>query len=42
MEYHLDICTREEPGLLPMRAGHDVRCWLYEDGEGHRAPRKQG
>jgi oligopeptide/dipeptide ABC transporter ATP-binding protein len=42
IEYHLDICTRLEPGLLPLRAGHDVRCWLYEDGEGHQAPLRQG
>jgi oligopeptide/dipeptide ABC transporter ATP-binding protein len=42
IEYHLDICTREEPGLLAIRPGHDVRCWLYEDGEGHQAPLKQG
>jgi oligopeptide/dipeptide ABC transporter ATP-binding protein len=42
MEYHLDICTRQEPSLMAIRADHDVRCWLYEDGEGHLAPLKRG
>lgn len=40
VEYNLDLCTQIEPELLPVRQGHIVRCWLYQDnGEmGHRAP----
>ena len=25
----LEICTREEPTLMPQSEGHKVRCWLY-------------
>lgn len=38
-EHALEICTREEPALHETEGGHKVRCWLYQDGEGHRAPR---
>ena len=27
-EHNLDICTREEPQLVPVAAQHTVRCWL--------------
>lgn len=37
-QYGLNICTQVEPELLPVRAGHTVRCWLYQDNENHRAP----
>jgi oligopeptide/dipeptide ABC transporter ATP-binding protein len=37
-QYGLEICTREEPGLLEVEQNHSVRCWLYQDYEGHRAP----
>jgi oligopeptide/dipeptide ABC transporter ATP-binding protein len=39
-EYQLSICTQEEPELLPVTLRHSVRCWLYQDHEGHRAPLK--
>ena len=26
----LEICTQEEPGLLPVAPGHKARCWLYQ------------
>jgi peptide/nickel transport system ATP-binding protein/oligopeptide transport system ATP-binding protein len=26
----MEICRKEEPGLIEERAGHLVRCWLYE------------
>ena len=29
VEHNLTICTEEEPELLPMAPGHNVRCWLY-------------
>ena len=39
-KYGLTICTETKPDLRPARAGHLVRCWLYQDAEeqGHRAP----
>lgn len=30
VEKRLDICTQEEPRLLPIAPGHKVRCWLYQ------------
>ncbi len=36
-EYGLTICTDKEPSLIEHTPGHKVRCWLYEDGEGHSA-----
>ncbi len=39
-EYGLSICTEKEPNLVQLSKGHKVRCWLYEDSEGHRAPLK--
>jgi oligopeptide/dipeptide ABC transporter ATP-binding protein len=38
VEHELDICTDENPDLITTRPGHDVRCWLYQDHDGHRAP----
>lgn len=38
LEYGLNICTKSDPDLLPVQFGHMVRCWLYADGEGHKAP----
>ena len=38
LEYKLQICTGLEPDLIPASPGHLVRCWLYQDGDGHRAP----
>ncbi len=40
VEHGLEICTRIEPGLLPVEKDHDVRCWLYHDydAEGFKAP----
>ncbi|HYM83000.1 MAG TPA: hypothetical protein VEY67_02465, partial [Candidatus Dormibacteraeota bacterium] len=30
------LATEEHPSLLEVARGHDVRCWLYHDEEGHR------
>ncbi len=40
-EYDLPICHEVEAHLEPVEAGHQVRCWLYQDDaeRTHRAPR---
>jgi len=38
VKYGLEICQRHEPALVSIQHEHDVRCWLYLDYEGHRAP----
>ena len=30
IEQNLEICTQEEPALLPAEPRHAVRCWLYQ------------
>ncbi|RMF41478.1 MAG: ABC transporter ATP-binding protein [Anaerolineae bacterium] len=39
IEHNLAICTEVEPDLLDIGEGHLVRCWLYQDYEGHQAPK---
>ena len=31
IEEGIDNAFDEHPSLLPVRAGHDVRCWIYHD-----------
>jgi oligopeptide/dipeptide ABC transporter ATP-binding protein len=38
VENQLTLCATEVPDLQEVIPGHKVRCWLYQDGEGHRAP----
>jgi oligopeptide/dipeptide ABC transporter ATP-binding protein len=38
VKYELDICNHLEPDLLEIKPGHLVRCWLYQNADGHRAP----
>jgi oligopeptide/dipeptide ABC transporter ATP-binding protein len=33
------IAPEVHPALRPVRAGHDVRCWLYHDAAGNLMPR---
>ncbi len=40
VEHDLSICTEMEPDLIPIFHEHNVRCWLYQDYEGHTAPLK--
>ena len=41
-EYQLNICTQVEPELFANRENNiAVRCWLYQDFEGHKAPMKE-
>ncbi|MDX9851164.1 MAG: ABC transporter ATP-binding protein [Anaerolineaceae bacterium] len=39
IEYHLEeICDSKNPDLIKVRKGHTVRCWLYQNTDGHKAP----
>ena len=38
VENGLEICNRLEPELGAINDNHTVRCWLYQDGDGHTAP----
>jgi oligopeptide/dipeptide ABC transporter ATP-binding protein len=40
VKYQLPICTQVEPELIPVESDHLVRCWLYQDHAGHKAPLK--
>ena len=40
VSHNLGICTEKEPDLIQTGEGHTVRCWLYQDAEGHTAPMK--
>ena len=42
VEYGLTVCKEYEPDLALARPNHKVRCWLYQDREGHQAPLKHG
>ena len=42
LEHNLDICTEKHPSLIEISTDHKVRCWLYEDADGHTAPKKSG
>jgi oligopeptide/dipeptide ABC transporter ATP-binding protein len=33
VENELEICVQEEPQLEEVTPGHEVRCWLYAEGE---------
>jgi oligopeptide/dipeptide ABC transporter ATP-binding protein len=37
-KYGLNICTEVKPDLEEIKTGHQVRCWLYQNAEGHIAP----
>jgi oligopeptide/dipeptide ABC transporter ATP-binding protein len=38
LEHGLSICSEIKPDLIDFKSGHKVRCWLYQDAEGHAAP----
>ena len=42
VEHKLTICQEHEPDLLLTKPNHKVRCWLYQDTNGHTAPLKAG
>ncbi len=39
VDHKLHICTEKEPSLIDAGDAHLVRCWLYEDADGHKAPK---
>jgi oligopeptide/dipeptide ABC transporter ATP-binding protein len=39
IEEGIDNAFDEHPSLLPVRPGHDVRCWIYHDAAGDARPR---
>jgi oligopeptide/dipeptide ABC transporter ATP-binding protein len=39
-KYACKICAERRPDLIEADADHLVRCWLYQDAEGHDAPLK--
>lgn len=39
-KFSLKICTDVKPGLTEVAPDHQVRCWLYQNTEGHQAPLK--
>lgn len=42
LDNNLNICTEKHPELIEISKEHKVRCWLYQDAEGHTAPKKSG
>lgn len=42
IDHKLSICTEQHPSLIEVAEGHKVRCWLYQDADGHAAPLKSG
>ena len=40
IKYTCTICAEVKPELEEVKPGHHVRCWLYQDAEGHVAPLK--
>ena len=39
-KYNCTICAEVKPELEEVKPGHFVRCWLYQNAEGHVAPLK--
>jgi oligopeptide/dipeptide ABC transporter ATP-binding protein len=42
VDHGLKICVDVKPDLIDVKPGHNVRCWLYQDAKGHRAPLSAG
>ena len=40
IKYACTICAEVKPELEEVKPGHQVRCWLYQNAEGHVAPLK--
>jgi len=42
LKHNLAICAEQKPELEDVKTGHKVRCWLYQEAEGHAPPLKVG
>jgi oligopeptide/dipeptide ABC transporter ATP-binding protein len=42
VNHNLGICAERKPELDEVKMGHKVRCWLYQEAEGHIPPLKVG
>lgn len=42
LEHGLNICTATKPDLIDYKPSHKVRCWLYQNADGHNAPLSAG
>jgi len=40
LERKMNICIEKDPELIDVNQDHLVRCWLYQDADGHHAPLK--
>jgi oligopeptide/dipeptide ABC transporter ATP-binding protein len=40
LKYNCTRCADVKPDLVEVKPGHFVRCWLYQNAEGHVAPLK--
>jgi oligopeptide/dipeptide ABC transporter ATP-binding protein len=40
VKHALNLCAESDPQLMEVKPGHHVRCWLYQNTDGHRAPLK--
>jgi oligopeptide/dipeptide ABC transporter ATP-binding protein len=40
--HNLGICDKQKPELDEVKMGHKVRCWLYQEADGHIPPLKVG
>jgi oligopeptide/dipeptide ABC transporter ATP-binding protein len=40
VKHQLTICGEADPQLIEIKPDHMVRCWLYQNAEGHQAPLK--
>jgi oligopeptide/dipeptide ABC transporter ATP-binding protein len=38
LDHNLAICTELEPPMIDVAPDHPVRCWLYQEAEGHEPP----
>jgi peptide/nickel transport system ATP-binding protein len=42
IEENVTLATDHHPSLLPVAAGHDVRCWMWHDVDGRQTPGPKG
>jgi oligopeptide/dipeptide ABC transporter ATP-binding protein len=40
IKHALNICNESDPQLIEVKSDHQVRCWLFQSTEEHRAPLK--